>query len=184
MNILLTSIGRRTYLINYFKSALKDKGLVYASNSVMTYSLSKADKFVITPQIYDNDYIDFLLDYCSQEHITMIISLFDIDLPILARNRNRFEERGINVIVSDEKVTKICNDKWETYKFLTSIGLRSPRTYKDLSSAMAALSVGEISYPVIIKPRWGMGSIGIMKAENAIELDVLYRKVKKVEIKE
>ncbi|MDC9779036.1 ATP-grasp domain-containing protein [Proteus mirabilis] len=37
---------------------------------------------------------------------------------------------------------------------------------------------GALKYPIIIKPRWGMGSIGIYKADNLEELDVLYRKVK------
>ena len=51
MNILLTSVGRRTYLVEYFKNELKSyQGAVHASNSVMTFSLKKADKFVITPQ--------------------------------------------------------------------------------------------------------------------------------------
>ena len=65
MNILLTSVGRRTYLINYFKKALKGEGFIYASNNVMTYSLSQADRYVLTPQIYDEIYIDFLLKYCQ-----------------------------------------------------------------------------------------------------------------------
>lgn len=179
MNILLTSAGRRTYLINYFKAALKGEGLVYASNSVMTYSLSQADKYVLTPQIYDDSYIDFLLEYCRIENIKLVISLFDIDLPILAKNKSRFDEFGITVIVSDEHVTAICNDKWMTYEFLKSVGLNCPFTFKSLETAQAALNDGLISFPLIIKPRWGMGSIGVIKVENEEELDVLYKKIKR-----
>ena len=36
MNILLTSAGRRTYLVEYFKEALAGHGKVYASNSIDT----------------------------------------------------------------------------------------------------------------------------------------------------
>lgn len=39
MNILLTSAGRRTYLVEYFKKALGGQGKVYASNSIDTYTL-------------------------------------------------------------------------------------------------------------------------------------------------
>ena len=49
MNILLTSVGRRTYLIEYFKEAMKCVGKVFASNSEYTYTLSHADEYVITP---------------------------------------------------------------------------------------------------------------------------------------
>lgn len=179
MNILLTSVGRRTYLINYFKKALKGEGFIYASNSVMTYSLSQADRYVLTPQIYDEIYIDFLLKYCQRENIRMVISLFDIDLPVLTKNKHRFNDLGIQLIVSDEAVTAICNDKWETYKFLKSIDLNCPKTYKNLESAKGALNTGDLIYPLIVKPRWGMGSIGIMRADNEEELDVFYKKIKR-----
>lgn len=52
MNILLTSVGRRTYLVNYFKDALKPhNGQVFAANSIETYALKQADGFTITPNI-------------------------------------------------------------------------------------------------------------------------------------
>lgn len=177
MNILLTSAGRRTYLINYFKNALKNTGLVYASNSILTYTLLQADKYVITPNIYDKSYIDFLIEYCKKENITAIISLFDIDLPILAKHKQLFKENGIDIIVSDENVTKVCNDKWSTYKFLNNIGINQAKTFKSYNEAKTAIEKKEISFPVILKPRWGMGSIGIYEAEDYDELLVFYNKL-------
>lgn len=177
MNILLTSAGRRTYLINYFKDVLRGDGLVHASNSILTYSLLQADKYVITPTIYDTSYIDFLLAYCHEYEISAIISLFDIDLPILAKNRERFAKEGITLVVSNYEVTQICNDKWKTYNFLLSLGLRQTKSYITLNDAKAALNEGTIHYPLFIKPRWGMGSIGIWQVENEEELDVLYKKL-------
>lgn len=67
MNILLTSAGRRTYMVEYFKQALNGNGKVFASNSILTYTLEQADEFVITPNIYDDSYIAFLLDYCKKK---------------------------------------------------------------------------------------------------------------------
>lgn len=177
MNILLTSVGRRTYLIDYFKKALGESGLVHASNSMLTYSMLQADKYVISPAIYDNTYIDFLLSYCLDNNITAIISLFDIDLPILAKNKKLFEEQGITIIVSDYDVTQICNDKWKTYTFLTQIGLKQAKSYITLTDAKLALSNGEITYPLFVKPRWGMGSIGLYQVENEDELHVFYKKL-------
>lgn len=177
MNILLTSAGRRTYMVEYFKTALNGTGFVHASNSILTYTLKQADKYVITPNIYDDNYIDFLLAYCKENNISVIISLFDIDLPVLAKNKELFKQNGITVIVSDYEVTQICNDKWATYNFITSLGLTQPKTYLNINQAKAALSSGEIHYPVIIKPRWGMASIGIYKIETDEELDVMYKKL-------
>lgn len=177
MNILLTSVGRRTYLVNYFKHALDGIGHVYASNSMMTYTLTQADGYTLTPAIYDGNYISFLLGYCKEKKISAIISLFDIDLPVLAKNRELFKENGITVLVSDYKVTEICNDKWATYLYLNRLGFPQTKSFINLGEAKQALKQGDITFPLILKPRWGMGSIGIYKACNSEELDVLYRKL-------
>lgn len=179
MNILLTSVGRRSYLVNYFKEALKPlNGKVFAANSIETYALQQADAFTLTPQIYSAEYIDFLIDYCIKNKITVLISLFDIDLPILAKNKQRFKDIGVDVIVSDPEVIDICNDKWKTYQFLIQHNINTPTTYISFADAVTALNNTELAYPVIIKPRWGMGSIGIYKADNLEELQVLYKKVR------
>ena len=177
MNILLTSAGRRTYMVQYFKNALNGFGQVHASNSVYTYTLGCADQYVLTPNIYDDGYICFLIEYCKQNNISVIISLFDIDLPILAQNKHKFQDEGISVIVSDTPVTNICNDKWQTYEFLTQIKIKQTPSFLNLSDTIFALETGAINYPLIIKPRWGMGSIGIYKVNDDNELKVLYKKL-------
>lgn len=180
MNILITSVGRRSYMIDYFKNALNGNGKVHAANSEMTYAMSVADNNIITPNIYDGGYIDFLFDYCIKNEIKLIISLFDIDLPVLARNKVRFEKEGIHVIVSSSDVTDICNDKWKSYNFFIENNIKTPLSFIELKLCKEALSNHNVSFPLILKPRWGMGSIGILEAENMEELEVFYKKVKRV----
>lgn len=177
MNILLTSAGRRTYLVEYFKQALKNKGKVYAANSILTYTLKQADDYVLTPNIYDDCYISFLISYCKEKDIRAVISLFDIDLPVLAMNKDLFEKEGIKVIVSDYNVTKICNDKWQTYEFLVGIGIKQTPSFISIAETKKAIAEGVVTYPLFIKPRWGMGSIGIYKVDTEEELEVLYKKL-------
>jgi len=176
MNILLTSVGRRTYMVNYFKEALQGNGLVHAANSVKTYAMRAADKSVETPLIYDNNYIEFIINYCLENDIEVLISLFDIDLPVLAQNKLKFAELGINVIVSDYDFIQICNDKWLTYNFLIRNGLKTPISFLAIEDACNAIDRGSLNYPLIVKPRWGMGSIGIFEADNLEELNVFYKK--------
>lgn len=179
MNILLTSVGRRSYLVNYFKEAVTSlNGKVFAANSIATYALQQADAFTLTPQIYSSEYIDYLINYCEENKITVLISLFDIDLPILAKNKQRFKDAGVDVIVSDPEVIDICNDKWKTYQFLVDNNINTPKTYVSFDKAVQAIDSKELEYPVIIKPRWGMGSIGIYKVDDVNELKVLYKKVR------
>lgn len=181
MNILITSAGRRGYIIKYFKDALKEHGgKVFAGNSSsLSTAFEYADESVITPMIYDKAYIPFLLDFCIKNEIKVIISLFDIDLLILAQNERVFRGYGIKVIVSRESVIQICNDKWKTYRFCLENAIGVPKTYKALKEAQKALVSGELKFPVIVKPRWGMGSIGIFIADNEEELGILVRKCQK-----
>lgn len=179
INILLTSVGRRTYLVEYFKNALKGIGLVHAANSVKTYTLMQADKYVLTPNIYDDDYIDYLLSYCKAEHITAVLSCFDVDLPVLAKNKERFISQGIVLLVSDSAAIDICNDKWKTYNFLKGLGIKQACTFLSVEEVRSAIELKIISFPLIIKPRWGMGSIGILEVSDWGELEWGYGKVKK-----
>lgn len=177
MNILLTFVGRRSYMVQYFKNALKGQGKLFASNSIDTYSLTLADEYTITLKIFNESYITYLLNYCSEKKIKAIISLFDIDLPVLAKNKEYFESEGISVVVSKYEVIKICNDKWKSYNFFKTNNIDTPKTFCWLENVFDALNRGEIKYPLILKPRWGMGSIGIYEASNDDELRVLYSKV-------
>lgn len=180
MNVLLTSVGRRTYLINYFKEAVQPfKGAVYAVNSIETYSLKQADYWTVCPPIYSGEYVNFLLQYCIDSKVDILISLFDIDLPVLAKHKHKFEDIGVKVIVSDESVIQLCNDKWLTFKFLEEKNIPTPLTFLELEHAKEALNNQILSFPVVVKPRWGMGSIGIFIADTFEELDVFYKKTKR-----
>lgn len=180
MNILLTSVGRRSYLVNYFKEALGADGEVHVANSSpVTPAFKEADYSLVSPLIYDKEYIPFLLKYCKENNIEAIISLFDIDLPILSKNKTLFQRNGIRVIISDETVIEVCNDKLRTFQFLNEHGIKSPMTYTSIETAKVEIKKSNLQYPVIIKPRWGMGSIGVFEAENEEELNVLYNKTLK-----
>lgn len=173
---MLTSVGRRSYMVNYFKDALQGKGMVHAANSVETYAMRIADQSVLTPLIYDGNYIEFMLDYCLKNSINAVISLFDIDLPVLASNKHKFAENHISLIVSDFEFVQICNDKWLTYRFLIENGLNAATSFLSVTDVLKAIDSNAIKFPLIVKPRWGMGSIGIFEADNKEELLVLYQK--------
>lgn len=177
MNVLLTSVGRRAYMIKYFKNVLGDSGEVHVCNSDdKTVAFYYADKSVLSPLIYDEKYIPFLLDYCKENKIDILISLFDIDLLVLAKNKEKFAEIGTKVIVSDPEVIEKCNDKWKTYSFLKENGFNVPKTYLSLEETILALDRGDLKYPVIVKPRFGCGSIAMSVAEDEMALLYYFRR--------
>lgn len=178
MNVLLTSAGRRSYLVNYFKEALGGTGKVYAANSSLNATaLIEADDYVLTPGIYEDNYIEFLLEFCKKQNIQLLIPLFDIDLLVLAKAKERFEAVGVIVVVSDPETISICNDKYLTYSTLKRWGFLVPKTYLDINEVKDDVEHGRINFPLVLKPRWGMGSIGIYIAQNFDELNFYYKKL-------
>lgn len=178
INILLTSAGRRSYIIDYFK---KVKGIdkVHASNSNYTIALERADKYFISPLIYSDNYIPSIINYCKENKITAVLSLFDIDLLVLAKNELIFKKNGIQLILASPEFVEICNDKWKTYLFIQSLGVKTPKTYLSVKDVKNAIESKELTYPIIMKPRWGMASMGIYKVDNELELEVFTEKCKK-----
>lgn len=164
-------------MVKYFKQTLGEDGEVHVCNSDdKTVAFHYADKSVISPLIYDDGYIPFLLNYCRENRIDILISLFDIDLLVLSKNKEKFAEIGTRVIVSDPETIEICNDKWKTYNFLKNNGFNVPKTYLKLEDTILALDRGEIKYPVIVKPRFGCGSIAMSIAEDEMALLYYFRR--------
>lgn len=184
MNILFTCAGRRTYLLKYFKENLSEGDKVVATDMQLSApALQVADVKIQVPAVYDSKYIDITLDICKEQKIDALISLNDLELPILAENKARFEALGVKVIVSDPAVIDIAFDKYKTAQWVESLGLNAPKTYVRLEDAKKALASGEIAFPLFMKPRWGSGSIGLETIDDMEELEIYYhllmKKIKK-----
>lgn len=175
MNVLLTSVGRRSYMIKYFKEVFKNSNIIATNSSKYSTALFLADKFYISPLIYENTYIDFLLDICKKENIKILISLFDIDLLILAKNKQRFLDIGVFPILSDENIISICNDKFKMYEFLKENSFDTVFTSLNKND----LYIEDLlnNNKLLLKPRFGMGSLAMYTVSKKQELDILYNKV-------
>lgn len=184
MNILFTCAGRRTYLLKYFKENMQGGDKIIATDMQLTApALQAADIKVQVPAVYAPNYIDATLDICKKHNVDALISLNDLELPILADNKASFEAIGVRVIVSDPAVIDICFDKYKTAQWVESIGLKAPKTYVTIAAVKEALAKGEITFPLFMKPRWGSGSIGLETIDDMEELEIYYhllmKKIKK-----
>lgn len=184
MNLLFTCAGRRTYLLKYFKENLSEEDKVVATDMQLSApALQVADVRLQVPAVYDVHYVEILQNICREQKIDALISLNDLELPILAEAKDKFETLGVTVIVSNPEVIDICFDKYKTSQWIESIGLHSPKTYVRLQDAKNALAKGEIAFPLFMKPRWGSGSIGLESISDMEELDIYYhilmKKIKK-----
>ena len=175
INILITSVGRRTKLLEYFKKELNDKGKLIATDcSELAPALYLADKHYIVPRINEPNYIKTVKDICDKEKITAVLSLIDPELSLLAKYVDDFKEIGTKVIVSPYEACELCLDKYAMIRFCNNNGFKYAKTYNSFSGFTGALKNGEIDFPVFIKPQKGSASLNVNIARNINEAKVIF----------
>ncbi len=178
MNILFTCAGRRNYLLQYFREALNNEGTIIAADMQITApAMAVADKAIVVPEVYSTGYMNVILEICHREQVDALISLNDLELPILASEKKRFDELGVKLVVSDKEVIDICFDKQKTILFGEQVSIDLPKTFMTLDDAINALKGGNLKFPVVVKPRWGSASIGIEFPGTMEELRMAYQLV-------
>ncbi|MDD2476746.1 MAG: ATP-grasp domain-containing protein [Dysgonamonadaceae bacterium] len=176
INILITSVGRRTQLIKYFKKELLGIGNIVATDcSEYAPALYFADKFHIVPKIDDLNYINILKNICCEERITAVLSLIDPELSLLAANIKKFKELGVTMIVSPYEACELWLNKYNASRFLRNNGYRFAKTYNIFKDFENALENREITFPVFIKPQKGSASLNINRAENMEQAKIIFK---------
>lgn len=178
MNVLFTCAGRRNYLLQYFREAMGSEGIIVAADMSKTApAMAVADVACVVPDVFATGYVDHILRICQEKKVDLLISLNDIELPVLSPHRARFEEAGVRLLISDPKVIDICFDKYKTVQFCQEQRIRTPLTYLTLADAKKSLLRGELNFPVVVKPRWGSASIGLEFPVDMEELELAYQLV-------
>lgn len=170
MNLLLTSIGKRIELIEHLKTRFRVVGV---DASAMNPAKRFADVFYQVPRCREEGYVETLLEICRKEGVSLLVPLYEPEFLILDEARERFEEIGVKLVLSDRKVLEICGDKRRTAAFFERHEIPAPKTFS--AEEVTKIIAGEKAvYPLILKPADGMGSEGIFRAGNQKELAFFY----------
>lgn len=169
IRILITGVGRRIELIQAFRQAALrlDVGLkLYGADMAGTApALAYCDFTRWVCAMKDANYIAQLIEICTQDKIDLVLPTIDTDLLVLAENKEKFEKKGVKVLVSEADMIRVCRDKNHTGAFFEKCGLRAPKTYNDYEKYDGA-------FPCFIKPKDGSSSINAFKVEDEEELAV------------
>ncbi|NEU08802.1 ATP-grasp domain-containing protein [Flavihumibacter sp. R14] len=153
-NILITSAGRRVSLVRIFKKELKhffpDAKLFTAdADPLLSAACYESDGAFKVMKNDADGYINQLLDLAVEQGVKVIIPTIDTGLQILSDHKNRFEEKGIHLLICTSQLIDICRDKRKTSLFFSENGIDSPIIYdKD-----------NLQYPLFIKPYDGSMSV-------------------------
>lgn len=175
LNLLISSAGRRTKLVEYFKREFKGSGKIIAVDcDPLAPALYFADKNFIVPRIADPGYLEELKKLCLKEKVQAIISLIDPELLLMAKWKDELGKLGIKVIVSAEEAVDTCFDKLKMHKFLANNNFPYVKTYENLEDFNAGYANKDIKFPVVIKPIMGSASLGLRVVNNYEELSLAF----------
>ncbi len=116
------------------------------------------------PMASDESYLDAISETIDHERPDIVMIGSDAELPILAANRDMLEaEFGTRILVSSLAVVCVADDKWLTYEWMKARGFNPPDSFPSSTHR-------PITLPVVIKPRVGGRSFGVIKADTVGEM--------------
>lgn len=164
-NILITSASRKVSLVRNFKKALNGSAKVIAADiNPESPALYFADDYVIVPRSDDPNFMNFILDFCKNNEIKLIIPTRDEELILFSKNRELFNEIGVKLMVSDVGAIEICQDKEKFIEFCKDNDFGIPKTYNGIAS------VSDEDFPLFLKPVVGKSGADTFKIDSMDEL--------------
>ena len=111
----------------------------------------------------DPSYLPILFDLSFKNKINAILPLQEDELILIAHHAQDFIDRGILPLISNIEVVKLCRDKFALYEKLKACDLPAVTTFlaNDLE-----LALDHYGADLILKPRFGAGSVGNMRGSN------------------
>jgi len=170
LGVLFTCIGRRVSLLNSFRRAAKQLKINASFFGTDTTDLSSAlqlcdEGFLVKPTTHPR-YIGQLLSIVKANRVKLLVPTVDLDLKLLAQNKQKLAAMGCRVLVSNPEVIDICQDKRKTYRFLVKNSFDTALTM----SVRSALSKRKLNWPCFLKPWDGYAGRGNAVVNNRTEL--------------
>lgn len=133
------------------------------------------DYAITIPKVSDATYTDAIKKIVDEHKIDALLVGTDVELPILAKYKKEFlENYNCRIIVSDEEVINIANDKFLTAEFLQKNEFPFPLSVMANDKNKLEGIAEKLGFPLFAKPFDGARSLGIKKIESHDELMEIY----------
>lgn len=165
--VVISSAGRRLYLIDWFREAFEALGIdgrvVVAENDATSSSASYGDVARRLPKYTDSDYGPELLRLADELDAKIFISLNDYELMHIhvdSRLADSLRQRGVLVPGVSPAWQTGCADKLQMARLLDSVGVPTPATVTGGDEAGIA-DLASRADEFVVKHRFGSGSSGL-----------------------
>jgi carbamoyl-phosphate synthase large subunit len=168
LNVLVTAGSRRVPLVRAFQRAIRATGggkVVVADVNPLSPAVYAADRAHSVPLSTDPMYLAVIAEICRVERIGLVVPTIDDELSVFAEHVGQFTDAGVRVAISPLATTTICNDKYETCRMLSELGVPAVETYLP-----DELPIDPVC-PLFIKPRVGRGGVYAYPVRDARQLE-------------
>lgn len=124
----------------------------------------------ILPRGDDPAFAERIFELCEREAVDVVVPTVDSELLPLARERERFADAGVALVLASERTLGVCLDKWALDARCRG-HVRTPACWL----VGDAFDAGAPELPAIVKPRSGSGSRGVALLRTRAELEALPR---------
>mgnify|MGYP006421277299 CR=1 FL=1 len=173
MNLLFLNAGRRCELINRFRESLRARGdgRIWGSDiDPKAPALQLVDDARIFPHGDADEFPSFLIAFCNDHNVDLVIPTIDPDLLRLDAIRHRFDKEASDctLLLPSSTTVRAAANKRRSRELFAETDLRLPRIY-DVEPPPSA-------FPVFVRPPEGSAGRGARKVSNRVQLDDALRK--------
>lgn len=118
------------------------------------------DLVLKAPLTFSDGYIDWLLSTIREHNIDVLFPGFEDDVTVWSANIQVLRATGAAVVVNNECLISLCNDKWRFYQVLQTNNF--PYSIPSSLSTNFNTLADQFGLPFILKPRKGSASRGII----------------------
>lgn len=167
LSVLVTGAGS-VYgmgIIKALQASLLPVVIIAIDSNPYSLGLFFADKSFIAPRVSEEEsYCIFIENLCKSHQIKAIFIGSTAELPFYSRNRESLERAtSVKVFVNSPAVIELCTDKWLTMCHLSRSGFQIPASIRYPEDAgMLSSFIRDTGFPLIVKPRMGKGSEGVI----------------------
>lgn len=140
-----------------------DQPCFLVGTSIYNDSVAPAfcDQFEQAPPTGAPAYLDWLLEVLRRHRIDMLIPGIEIDMYEWVDHLPAIRATGAWPLLNNPALIALCKDKWTFYERLAKAGIACT-IESSLSTDFAALA-DRFGLPILLKPRRGFGSRGIVR---------------------
>lgn len=111
------------------------------------------DEYQVFPYASNDDYLDFVLDFCKQHKVDYYYAVLDIEVVKISRARDKFAEIGTKLCMANYEYCSTCHFKNSFNEWIRNnvpeVYIKTYQSYDEIKD-----------FPVFIKPVEGVASSG------------------------